>query len=216
MNKKTKKELIIGGAVLVAAGIAYYLYSQAQTAAASSTATVPVTNPPASTPLASVPAQTPVTTDVTAPVVNDDPTQAGAMVFSITDVVSDNQAGKYNVQFYLSITNNTGIAQTLQNVSGSARFNSIAQAYMSTPQPSPYTGNLGNVSDGTTITIPAGQTVGKYYNVVVPVNSATNFYVAQLTYLNADPSTPRNLPFVFNGIAMVSGDSIPLTLTYLL
>jgi hypothetical protein len=217
MKKKTKKELIIGGVVLAAAGIGYYLYSREASATASTAAAASTPTPSASTPIASVPASTTVNTPVAStPTVNDDPTQPGAMIFTIESVVSDNQAGKYNVQFYMSITNNTGIPQTLQSVTGTARFNSIAAAYMSTPQPSPYTGNLGNVTDGTTVTIPAGQTVGKYYSVSVPVNSATNFYVAQLSYLNADPSTPRNLPFVFNGIAEVSNDSIPLSLTYLL
>lgn len=205
MNKKQERTLLIVGGLAAAGLVAWYLYNQSQTSAASAAAAA-ATVPGASTTTSS--AAVPVVTQVAA---NTDPTQAGAMVFNIDYVVADNQAGAYNVQFQLSITNNTSIAQTLQSVSGQAFFYAVAAPFANASLPAPYTGLLGNVSDNTTVTIPAGGTVSKLYVVNVPINAGTNFYVAQLAWIDAAPG-PRVDPFVFIGNINVSGDTIPVTI----
>lgn len=208
MTKAQEHKYLLWGGIAVGAGLLWWWYSnQQQNASAPVTVTTGSSTASSAAPTtASLPQVVPAQT-------NTDPTQAGAMDFEILWVAADNQQGAYNVIFNLAITNNTSIPQTLQGIQGTATFVPQASVYMNDKLPNPYTGILGTVNDNTTVTIGAGQTATKIYVVNVPVNSATNLYVANLAYIMADPAT-RNLPFNFTGTANVSNDTLNLNINY--
>lgn len=208
MNKKQKKELIIGG-VVVAAGIAYYMYSKSQsttTPVASSTASTPAT-----TPIASIPAST---TAPAAPTVL--PVSPTTIDFIINSVNADNQDG-YLVDFSMSIENNTGGPVQVTQVSGNCSMDVVTQRYFESGHwPMQPTGLLGSVNDTTITTIPVGMTFTKAYSVTVPVNASTNIYIANLVYALATAVKfgSGGFGFYFTGQAMIANVSVPFKAVY--
>jgi hypothetical protein len=214
MDKKTEKYLLIGGGVLIA-GYFLYQYYQQQQAAQAAAAAAPSTTTSASA--TTVPTSTPAASTAPAAPELDEPTQAGAITAEILAVNAYNEWGAYNVIFQLQISNNMDVDAQLEGVQGQASFTGqTEQSAMSSSQPFPYTGILGQVNDATSVTIPAGLTATKWYKVIVPVNSATNLYVANLAYFLAEDTikAPGSDPFTFQGNITISGSQVPVTLKY--
>ena len=146
-----------------------------------------------------------------------EPTDPGAITVEILGADAYNEWGAYNVVFLLAITNNMSIDAQLKSVSGEAYYlGQTQQSASASKQPFPYTGDLGPVSDNSSITIPAGQTATKWYKVNVPTSDATNLYVANLAYFLAEDTSkqgirkPANLP----GNVVINGSTVPITVNY--
>lgn len=202
INKKQKKELIIGGVILAVAGIGYYLYTRnSSTASAPVTATVPTPTP---TPVANVPAPTP-----TAP--------AGTVNITFTNLTFD--ANAYSVQLYLSIINNTSAPITLTQLVGTGNFANVPAALVAN-EPPMFDGTVGNVNwplwDGKPYdvaqTIQPGSSYARFFPVEVQETEIPHFALQVMRYQSVN--NPNLNPFTFKGYAVINGQTMDFDLIH--
>jgi hypothetical protein len=202
LNKKQKKELMIGGAILLAAGV-YYLYSlrSSSTTPVSSTANPPTPTP---TPVSSVPAPTPTAA-------------AGTVNITFTNLTFD--AGSYDVQLYLSIINNTSAPITLTQLVGTGNFANVPAALVAN-EPPMFDGTVGNVNwplwDGKPYAVPQtiqpGSSYADFFPVEVQETEIPHFALEVMRYQSVN--NPNLNPFTFKGYAVIDGQTMDFDLIH--
>jgi hypothetical protein len=206
LNKKQKKELIIGGVILAAAGVGYYLYTRSSSSAPvqSTTPTTSSVPTPTPTPIANVPAPAPST-----------PT--GTVNITFTNLTFDEAT--YSVQLYLSIINNTSAPITLTQVVGTGNFANVPAALV-VHEPAMFDGTVGNVNwplwDGTPYdtaqTIQPGSSYTRWFPVEVQETAIPHFALQVMAYMQTN--NPNLNPFTFKGYAVVNGQELDFNLVY--
>jgi hypothetical protein len=207
LSKKQKKELMIGGAILVVAGVGYYLYSKkssTSTPVQSTSATTSVPSAPTPTPIANVATPAP-----SAP--------AGSVNITFTNLTFDEST--YDVQLYLSIINGTTSPISLTQIVGTCNFANVP-AVLVVHEPPMFDGTVGNVNwplfDGkpydSTQIIQPGSSYTRWFPVEVQETAIPHFALQVMQYMSTN--NPNLNPFTFKGYAMINGQQMNFTLIH--
>lgn len=203
MDKKTEKYLLIGGVVLAAGYFLYRNYQANQANAAAPAAAADTANA-ASSATSATTAISNTATASTAPA----PVGDGQVDVYLEYAYGDNQVNPYQVHVGISFVNNTAAQVTISQFSANLILLGMAAQYASgnaSKWPMPYTGNIGTVTiPGTIVLQPGGQVTNQDFAVSVPVNSATNLYIANLMAIASQPG-PRQTPVTLTGQMYVNG-----------
>lgn len=213
MKKQTEKYLLAGAAIL---GIGYLIWRNKQTASA---ATVPSGAASAANATSSAPSATPPAINQTVSVAPPTPTlnPATDILWGIANIAALQQP-IYNLAVQFAIQNNGGLPATINSLTGSFTWAGVTVDYATATPPAAPAGNLGTINWNNPAVVQPGKTWLGWVQVQVPKNAGTNYYLTTLNDQNtyaASHGSGKGPALTFIGTAVVNGQSLPLSVSYI-